>query len=105
VRLVSFSSFFVNLGNTLLDTGLQVKCYLIQCVFVTTLLTPQRRKSKAAETASVVASLGEAQSDVVPGEPPKLQHMYGVDAWKRWVQWSKTQPDLEKPRFGCGSAH
>ncbi|XP_029519444.2 zinc finger MYM-type protein 4-like isoform X3 [Oncorhynchus nerka] len=60
----------------------------------------KRRKSKAAETASVVASLGEAQSDVVPGEPPKLQHMYGVDAWKRWVQWSKTQPDLEKPRFG-----
>uniref|UniRef100_A0A8C8HD97 TRASH domain-containing protein n=1 Tax=Oncorhynchus tshawytscha TaxID=74940 RepID=A0A8C8HD97_ONCTS len=59
-----------------------------------------RRKSKAAETVSVVASLGEAQSDVVPGEPPKLQHMYGVDAWKRWVQWSKTQPDLEKPRFG-----
>uniref|UniRef100_A0A674BUE2 Zinc finger MYM-type protein 4-like n=1 Tax=Salmo trutta TaxID=8032 RepID=A0A674BUE2_SALTR len=70
------------------------------CVCVTTPLTPQRRKSKAAETASVVASLGEAQSDVVPGEPPKLQHMYGVDAWKRWVQWSKTQPDLEKPRFG-----
>uniref|UniRef100_A0AAZ3S220 TRASH domain-containing protein n=2 Tax=Oncorhynchus tshawytscha TaxID=74940 RepID=A0AAZ3S220_ONCTS len=60
----------------------------------------KRRKSKAAETVSVVASLGEAQSDVVPGEPPKLQHMYGVDAWKRWVQWSKTQPDLEKPRFG-----
>uniref|UniRef100_A0A4W5NF57 TRASH domain-containing protein n=1 Tax=Hucho hucho TaxID=62062 RepID=A0A4W5NF57_9TELE len=60
----------------------------------------KRRKSKAAETASVVASLGEAQSDVVPGEPPKLQHMYGVDAWKRWVQWSKTQPALEKPRFG-----
>uniref|UniRef100_A0A8C7FCD3 Zinc finger MYM-type protein 4 n=1 Tax=Oncorhynchus kisutch TaxID=8019 RepID=A0A8C7FCD3_ONCKI len=100
LRLFKFSSFFVNLGNTLLDTGLQVKCYLIQCVFVTTLLTPQRRKSKAAETVSVVASLGEAQSDVVPGEPPKLQHMYGVDAWKRWVQWSKTQPDLEKPRFG-----
>ncbi|XP_064836531.1 zinc finger MYM-type protein 4-like isoform X2 [Oncorhynchus masou masou] len=60
----------------------------------------KRRKSKAAETVSVVASLGETQSDVVPGEPPKLQHMYGVDAWKRWVQWSKTQPDLEKPRFG-----
>ncbi|XP_041738947.2 zinc finger MYM-type protein 4-like isoform X2 [Coregonus clupeaformis] len=60
----------------------------------------KRRKSRAAETGSVVASLGEAQSDVVPGEPPKLQHVYGVDAWKRWVQWSKTQPDLEKPRFG-----
>uniref|UniRef100_A0A8C8D3L1 TRASH domain-containing protein n=1 Tax=Oncorhynchus tshawytscha TaxID=74940 RepID=A0A8C8D3L1_ONCTS len=48
----------------------------------------------------VVPSLAAAKSDVVPGEPPKLQHMYGVDAWKRWVQWSKTQPDLEKPRFG-----
>uniref|UniRef100_A0A4W5L5T4 TRASH domain-containing protein n=1 Tax=Hucho hucho TaxID=62062 RepID=A0A4W5L5T4_9TELE len=66
-------------------------------------LTPQKRKSRAAETASEVPSLGAAKSDVVPGEPPKLQHMYGVDAWKRWVQWSKTQPDLEKPRFGCGS--
>uniref|UniRef100_A0A8C7TII0 TRASH domain-containing protein n=1 Tax=Oncorhynchus mykiss TaxID=8022 RepID=A0A8C7TII0_ONCMY len=55
---------------------------------------------KAAETASAVPSLAAAKSDVVPGEPPKLQHMYGVDAWKRWVQWSKTQPDLEKPRFG-----
>ncbi|XP_035651040.2 zinc finger MYM-type protein 4-like isoform X2 [Oncorhynchus keta] len=60
----------------------------------------KKRKSKAAETASVVPSLAAAKSDVVPGEPPKLQHMYGVDAWKRWVQWSKTQPDLEKPRFG-----
>uniref|UniRef100_A0A8K9WSK0 TRASH domain-containing protein n=1 Tax=Oncorhynchus mykiss TaxID=8022 RepID=A0A8K9WSK0_ONCMY len=63
-------------------------------------LTPQKRKSRAAETASAVPSLAAAKSDVVPGEPPKLQHMYGVDAWKRWVQWSKTQPDLEKPRFG-----
>uniref|UniRef100_A0A8C7KWL9 Zinc finger MYM-type protein 4-like n=1 Tax=Oncorhynchus kisutch TaxID=8019 RepID=A0A8C7KWL9_ONCKI len=63
-------------------------------------LTPQKRKSRAAETVSVVPSLAAAKSDVVPGEPPKLQHMYGVDAWKRWVQWSKTQPDLEKPRFG-----
>ncbi|XP_071223545.1 zinc finger MYM-type protein 4 isoform X1 [Salvelinus alpinus] len=60
----------------------------------------KKRKSRAAETAPVVPSLGAAKSDVVPGEPPKLQHMYGVDAWKRWVQWSKTQPDLEKPRFG-----
>eukprot|EP00063_Salmo_salar_P058175 XP_014033010.1 PREDICTED: zinc finger MYM-type protein 4-like isoform X3 [Salmo salar] len=60
----------------------------------------KKRKSRAAETASAVPSLGAAKSDVVPGEPPKLQHMYGVDAWKRWVQWSKTQPDLEKPRFG-----
>ncbi|XP_031649600.1 zinc finger MYM-type protein 4 isoform X2 [Oncorhynchus kisutch] len=60
----------------------------------------KKRKSRAAETVSVVPSLAAAKSDVVPGEPPKLQHMYGVDAWKRWVQWSKTQPDLEKPRFG-----
>ncbi|KAL0962432.1 hypothetical protein UPYG_G00339960 [Umbra pygmaea] len=61
------------------------------------------RKSKAAAKVveePTVATRGVAQRDMVPGEPPKLQYMYGVDAWKRWVEWRNTQPDLEKPRFG-----
>ncbi|KAM6958747.1 zinc finger MYM-type protein 4-like [Aplochiton taeniatus] len=33
-------------------------------------------------------------------EPPKLQDKYGVDAWKRWIQWRNEQPNMEKPRFG-----
>ncbi|XP_041664939.1 zinc finger MYM-type protein 4-like isoform X2 [Cheilinus undulatus] len=33
-------------------------------------------------------------------EVPKLKSQYGVDAWKRWIQWRQTQPNLEKPRFG-----
>uniref|UniRef100_A0A4W5NFE3 TRASH domain-containing protein n=1 Tax=Hucho hucho TaxID=62062 RepID=A0A4W5NFE3_9TELE len=90
VRLHGFAQHFL----------LRCLMNMSQLELVSPSLWLHRRKSKAAETASVVASLGEAQSDVVPGEPPKLQHMYGVDAWKRWVQWSKTQPALEKPRFG-----
>ncbi|XP_019905867.2 zinc finger MYM-type protein 4 isoform X2 [Esox lucius] len=68
---------------------------------------PPKKKSrksktvaKAVEEPPVVESQGVARKDVMPGEPPKLQHMYGVDAWMRWVQWRKTQPDMEKPRFG-----
>ncbi|XP_062385238.1 zinc finger MYM-type protein 4 isoform X2 [Sardina pilchardus] len=40
-------------------------------------------------------------------EPPalplpagKLHAVYGVKAWKKWVQWRKTQPDVPMPRFG-----
>ncbi|KAJ8000005.1 hypothetical protein DPEC_G00200320 [Dallia pectoralis] len=62
------------------------------------------RRSKAAaksvEEPPVAETRGVAQGAVVPGEPPKLQPRYGVDAWKGWVQWRKTQPDMEKPRFG-----
>ncbi|XP_051527024.1 zinc finger MYM-type protein 4-like isoform X2 [Myxocyprinus asiaticus] len=31
----------------------------------------------------------------------KLQHEYGVSAWKDWVRWRNTQPNLETPK--CGS--
>ncbi|XP_047185946.1 zinc finger MYM-type protein 4 isoform X2 [Scophthalmus maximus] len=55
-----------------------------------------QRSSKAAQAASQRAS-----SDVaVAVELPKLKSQYGVDAWKRWIQWRETQPNLEKPRFG-----
>ncbi|XP_076157610.1 zinc finger MYM-type protein 4-like isoform X2 [Alosa pseudoharengus] len=30
----------------------------------------------------------------------KLHAVYGVKAWKKWVQWRKTQPDVTMPRFG-----
>ncbi|XP_026204181.1 zinc finger MYM-type protein 4 isoform X2 [Anabas testudineus] len=55
-----------------------------------------QRLSKAAEAASQKA----ASNKVVAVEVPKLKSQYGVDAWKRWIQWRQTQPNLEKPRFG-----
>ncbi|XP_029976246.1 zinc finger MYM-type protein 4 [Salarias fasciatus] len=40
-------------------------------------------------------------SPVNPGAiNPKLRSQYGIDAWKRWIQWRQTQPNLEKPRYG-----
>lgn len=56
-----------------------------------------QRTSKAAEASSQRAPFNK----VVPLDVPKLKSQYGVDAWKRWIQWRQTQPNLEKPRFGC----
>ncbi|XP_069033058.1 zinc finger MYM-type protein 4-like isoform X1 [Embiotoca jacksoni] len=55
-----------------------------------------RKPSKAAEaTPQKGPSTKNAAADI-----PKLKSEYGVDAWKRWIQWRQTQPDLEKPRIG-----
>ncbi|XP_070702115.1 zinc finger MYM-type protein 4-like [Pempheris klunzingeri] len=54
------------------------------------------RSSKAAEASSQRGSSNKA----APADIPKLKSQYGVDAWKRWIQWRQTQPNLEKPRFG-----
>lgn len=56
-----------------------------------------QRSSKAAEAASQRGSSNKP----VTIDTPKLKSQYGVDAWKRWIQWRQTQPNLEKPRFGC----
>ncbi|XP_030596783.1 zinc finger MYM-type protein 4 isoform X2 [Archocentrus centrarchus] len=55
-----------------------------------------QRQSKAAETSSAKA----ASKKAAEVEIPKLKSEYGVDAWKRWIQWRQTQPNLENPRFG-----
>ncbi|KAM9385428.1 zinc finger MYM-type protein 4-like isoform 2-T2 [Pholidichthys leucotaenia] len=36
----------------------------------------------------------------VTAEALKIKSEYGVDAWKRWIQWRQTQPNLENPRIG-----
>ncbi|XP_034560540.1 zinc finger MYM-type protein 4 isoform X2 [Notolabrus celidotus] len=53
-----------------------------------------QRSSKAAE-----ASVKKGSQKAAAVEIPKLKSQYGVEAWKRWIQWRQTQPDLEKPRF------
>ncbi|XP_023119889.2 zinc finger MYM-type protein 4 isoform X1 [Amphiprion ocellaris] len=53
-----------------------------------------QRSSKAAESTSKKASPKKS----VASEIPRLKSQYGVDAWKRWIQWRQTQPNLEKPR-------
>ncbi|CAJ1082996.1 zinc finger MYM-type protein 4 isoform X3 [Xyrichtys novacula] len=55
-----------------------------------------QRSAKAAETASKKGSSNKTAVEI-----PKLKSQYGVEAWKRWIQWRQTQPNLEKPRFGA----
>ncbi|XP_073340524.1 zinc finger MYM-type protein 4 isoform X6 [Pagrus major] len=57
-----------------------------------------QRSSKTAEASSQKGASNKALTALT--EIPKLKSEYGVDAWKRWIQWRKTQPNLEKPRFG-----
>ncbi|KAM7384706.1 hypothetical protein PAMA_011861 [Pampus argenteus] len=54
-----------------------------------------QRVTKAAETTSEGSSNKTAAAEI-----QKLKSQYGVDAWKRWIQWRQTQPNLEKPRLG-----
>uniref|UniRef100_A0A1A7X4M1 TRASH domain-containing protein n=1 Tax=Iconisemion striatum TaxID=60296 RepID=A0A1A7X4M1_9TELE len=51
-----------------------------------------QRPSKAAEATS--------PRKMVCAEMQKLKSEYGVDAWKRWIQWRQTQPNLEQRRLG-----
>ncbi|XP_075962361.1 zinc finger MYM-type protein 4 isoform X3 [Anarhichas minor] len=55
-----------------------------------------QRPSKAAEESTQRSASNKAMAVDVP----KLKSQYGVEAWKRWIQWRQTQPNLEKPRFG-----
>ncbi|XP_067341184.1 zinc finger MYM-type protein 4-like isoform X2 [Channa argus] len=58
------------------------------------------RKSQRLSKAGEAASQKGSTNKVMAVEIPKLKSDYGVDAWKRWIQWRQTQPNLEKPRFG-----
>ncbi|KAM4631460.1 zinc finger MYM-type protein 4-like [Polymixia lowei] len=64
---------------------------------------PQGYKSRRlaeAEVSTAAVSLKGSSNKSVFREPPKLESKYGIDAWKRWIQWREKQPNLEKPRFG-----
>ncbi|XP_070777315.1 zinc finger MYM-type protein 4-like [Enoplosus armatus] len=58
------------------------------------------RKSQRSTKAAEASSQRGSSNKVTPVDIPKLKSEYGVDAWKRWIQWRQTQPNLEKPRFG-----
>ncbi|XP_068189550.1 zinc finger MYM-type protein 4-like isoform X2 [Antennarius striatus] len=54
-----------------------------------------QRLSRAAKASSHRHSFNKAKVE----EVPKLKSHYGVDAWKRWILWRRTQLNLEKTRF------
>ncbi|XP_066573282.1 zinc finger MYM-type protein 4 isoform X2 [Amia ocellicauda] len=61
---------------------------------------PPRKRGR--KRAGAVVSAGLSRSAQPPGAEARhaLKHMYGVNAWRSWVQWRNAQPDTEQPRFG-----
>lgn len=55
-----------------------------------------RKAKKSKKGAEVVVETVLAQSSL----NQKLKSEYGLDAWKRWVQWRGAQTNLQKPRLG-----
>ncbi|KTG35827.1 hypothetical protein cypCar_00003562 [Cyprinus carpio] len=43
---------------------------------------------------------GSKCASAPPNSLSKLQHEYGVKAWKKWVRWRSTQPNMESLKFG-----
>ncbi|XP_071369672.1 zinc finger MYM-type protein 4-like [Centroberyx affinis] len=55
-----------------------------------------KNKSKqSAKTAEAVTSQKGCSNKAVSREPPKLKSQYGIDAWKSWIRWRETQPNLD----------
>ncbi|XP_058608810.1 zinc finger MYM-type protein 4-like isoform X3 [Onychostoma macrolepis] len=46
---------------------------------------------------------GSKCASAPPNSLSKLQHEYGVKAWKKWVRWRNTQPNMETLKFGSRS--
>uniref|UniRef100_A0A672KNB4 Zinc finger MYM-type protein 4-like n=1 Tax=Sinocyclocheilus grahami TaxID=75366 RepID=A0A672KNB4_SINGR len=46
---------------------------------------------------------GSKCASAPPNSLSKLQHEYGVEAWKKWVCWRNTQPNMETLKFGSRS--
>ncbi|XP_057683606.1 zinc finger MYM-type protein 4-like isoform X2 [Corythoichthys intestinalis] len=55
-----------------------------------------RGRKKSSKSAEASGKKGSGATNTLPNVL-KLKSEYGVDAWKRWIRWRDTQPDLEQP--------
>uniref|UniRef100_A0A8D0A5M8 Zinc finger MYM-type protein 4-like n=1 Tax=Sander lucioperca TaxID=283035 RepID=A0A8D0A5M8_SANLU len=79
-------------------------CFKVVFIFLLFKETVKRskimgRKSKRSKAAEASTQKG-VSNKALAIELPKLKSQYGVDSWKRWIQWRQTQSNLETPRFG-----
>ncbi|KAF4100382.1 zinc finger MYM-type protein 4 isoform X3 [Onychostoma macrolepis] len=59
---------------------------------------PQKKRGRKSAAVVPVKSALDNFSNL-----SKLQHEYAVNAWKEWVRWRNTQPNMETPKFGSRS--
>lgn len=65
--------------------------------------TKNRMSQRLSKVSEAMSKKECVQKKPAVLELPKLKSQYGIEAWKRWVQWRQTQPNLEKPRYACKS--
>ncbi|XP_073786683.1 zinc finger MYM-type protein 4 isoform X4 [Danio rerio] len=59
---------------------------------------PQKKRARKTAAELPAKSAPENLSNI-----SKLQHEYGVTAWRDWVRWRNAQPNMETPKFGSRS--
>ncbi|XP_051729200.1 zinc finger MYM-type protein 4-like isoform X5 [Ctenopharyngodon idella] len=60
----------------------------------------KRRSRKRGNDGFPLKKKGHKCASALPHNLSKLQHEYGVNAWKDWVRWRNAQPNMEAPKFG-----
>ncbi|CAM4631844.1 unnamed protein product [Leuciscus chuanchicus] len=59
----------------------------------------KRRSHKRGNDGFPQKKKGRKCASALPNSLSKLQHEYGVNAWKDWVRWRNAQPNMETPKY------
>ncbi|XP_073668893.1 zinc finger MYM-type protein 4-like isoform X5 [Paramisgurnus dabryanus] len=59
---------------------------------------PQKKRARKSVASVAATSAPDTLTNL-----SKLQHEYGVSAWKDWVHWRNSQPNMQTPKFGSRS--
>ncbi|TRZ01840.1 hypothetical protein DNTS_004280 [Danionella cerebrum] len=60
----------------------------------------RRRGHKGPPRKKLASKNVEKLESSTPNSFFNLQYEYGVNAWKKWVCWRNSQPNMETPKFG-----
>ncbi|XP_028675546.2 zinc finger MYM-type protein 4 [Erpetoichthys calabaricus] len=62
---------------------------------------PPRKRGRKRASAVVSSGISRGSLPATPEPRNTLKYMYGVNAWRNWVQWRNTQTETEELRFGA----
>ncbi|KAK7125024.1 hypothetical protein R3I94_019168 [Phoxinus phoxinus] len=63
----------------------------------------KRKSLKRGNDSFPQKKKGRKCASALPKSLSKLQHEYGVNAWKDWVRWRNAQPNMETPKYASHS--
>ncbi|XP_067268318.1 zinc finger MYM-type protein 4 isoform X3 [Chanodichthys erythropterus] len=60
----------------------------------------KRKSRKRGNDGFPQKKKGHKCASALPNSLSKLQHEYGINAWKDWVRWRNAQPNMDAPKIG-----